>query len=91
MGGGEGIVTGSVTGKLTAGTVGSAGTAGVGTGTEPITGVTGDVETLSGAPVAGAVTWPLSTWVSCAGDEVEVLRTEAVTTPQARTTAACAT
>ncbi len=63
-GGGEGIVTGSVTGKLTDGVVGSAGTAGVGTGTEPISGATGDVDTLSGAPVAGTVSWPLSTWVS---------------------------
>ena len=64
MGGGEGIGTGSVTGKLTGGVVGSAGTAGVGTGTEPIAGATGNVETLTGAPVAGALNGPLSTWVS---------------------------
>ena len=64
MGGGEGIVTGSVTGKLTAGMVGSPGTAVVGMGTEPITGATGDVETSSGTPGAGALSRPLSTWVS---------------------------
>ena len=52
--GGEGTFTGSVTGMLT-GDVGRAGTAGDGTGTEPITGPTGDVATLTGTPVAGAV------------------------------------
>ena len=78
MGGGEGIggSEGIVTGKVTAGGVGRGGTAGVGrggtagvgTGSGPIagavTGATGNVETLSGAPAAGTLSWPLSTWVS---------------------------
>ena len=89
---GEGVGTGGsegrVTGKLTGGAVGRAGTAGDGTGTEPITGVTGDVETPSGTLAAGAVSWPRSTCVSCAGEGEELPRTDAVTAPQARTTAA---
>jgi hypothetical protein len=54
------MVTGGVTGKMTAGGVGSAGKVGVGTDTGPINGP------VAGATgnVAGTPSWPLSTWVS---------------------------
>ena len=51
MGGNEG----SATGKLTGGEVDSAGATGDGTETDPVTGLTCDVDTCRGTPTAGTV------------------------------------
>jgi hypothetical protein len=48
-------MTGRVTGKLTGGEVDRAGATGDGTGTDPVTGLTGDVDTCRGTPAAGTV------------------------------------
>ncbi len=94
---GVGTVTGSVTGG-TETLTGSEGLGGSGTdgnvvGTVPVIGPIGELGSGIAGPAAGGVTprRPRSACVSCAGEGEWLTRTEAVTTPAATITLACAT